>query len=68
MRTADEAETNLGWECLRCGEFVKDAHRYCMESLEGEANGSEYDFSSDLDISTNFSGSTYTFSETGISE
>ena len=68
MRTADEVESNLGWECLRCGEFVKEAHRYRMESTEGELNGSEYEFSSDLDISTTFSGSTYTFSETGLSE
>jgi peroxin-2 len=65
MHTADEAESNLGWECLRCGEFVKEAHRHRMELPE---SGSEYDFSSDLDISTNFSGSTYTFSETGFSE
>ena len=68
IRTADDVESNLGWECLRCGEFVKEAHRYRVESAEGEVTGSEYDFSSDLDTSTNFSGSTYTFSETGFSE
>jgi len=68
MRTADEVESNLGWECLRCGVFVREAHRYNVESTEGEVNGSEYEFSSDLDVSTNFSGSTYTFSETGLSE
>lgn len=68
MRTADEAESHLGWECLRCGEFVKEAHRYRTEYPGGDINGSEYDFSSDPDFSTNFSGSTYTFSETGFSE
>lgn len=67
MRTVDAVESNLGWECLRCGEFVKEAHRYRMES-EGEVDGSEYDSNSDLDISTIFSDSTYTFSETGFSE
>ena len=68
MRTVEEAENKFGWECLRCGESIKEAHRYIPGSFEGEVNGSEYDFSSDLDLSTNFSGSTYTFSETGFSE
>lgn len=63
MQTADEAETKLSWECLRCGVAVKEIHRYIVEVSESEISESDYDFSSDLDLGTDLSGSVYTYSE-----
>ena len=64
MQAADE--TDNPWECLRCGEFVKDAHRYQIGIHDRELSESEYEFSSDFDLSTDLSGSMY--SESGRSE
>ncbi|KDR83605.1 hypothetical protein GALMADRAFT_219427 [Galerina marginata CBS 339.88] len=68
IRTADEADDEMGWECLRCGEEVKEAHRYTVEIIESELSESDYEFSSDLDISTDLSGSMGSYSESGFSE
>lgn len=67
LRAADEGN-GTGWECLRCGQGVKEAHRYVVEIIEGENSESDYEFSSDLDISTDLSGSMGSFSESGFSE
>lgn len=68
IRTADEADDELGWECLRCGEEVKEVHRYTVEVFETEASESDYEFSSDMDIGTDLSGSMGSYSESGFSE
>jgi peroxin-2 len=73
MRTVDEADDDSGWECLRCGEQVKEAHRYIIEIIESERSESErsesdYEFSSDLDMRTDLSGSMGSYSESGFSE
>lgn len=50
IRIADEGESDLGWECLRCTQAVKSAGRYVVEVQVGsEFSGSDYDFSSDVD-------------------
>ena len=55
MRTADEG-LDSGWECLRCAESVKSADRL-EESVPMHSDTmSEYEFSSDLDV-TDMSGS-----------
>jgi len=68
IRTADEADDEIGWECLRCGGEVKEAHRYTVEIIGAELSESDYEFSSDLDISTDLSGSMGSYSESGFSE
>ena len=65
LQAADETD-NIPWECLRCGEFVKEAHRYQIGIHDREFSESEYEFSSDFDLSTDLSGSMY--SESGLSE
>lgn len=68
MRTADESDDDQRWACLRCGEKVIEAHRYTIEIGESERGGSEYDFSSDLDLGTDLSGSMGSYSESGLSD
>lgn len=68
LRTADEADVDLGWECLRCGDYVKDTHRYVIEVVESESSESDYEFSSDLDLGTDLSGSMGSYSESGLSD
>lgn len=68
MRTADESDDDQHWACLRCGEKVTEAHRYTVEISESERGGSEYEFSSDLDLGTDLSGSIGSYSESGLSE
>lgn len=68
MRTADESHNDQRWACLRCGERVTKAHRYTVEISGSEIGGSEYEFSSDLDLGTDLSGSMGSYSESGLSE
>lgn len=68
MRTVDDIDEGSTWECLRCGEEVKEAHRYTVEFVESELSESDYEFSSDLDIGTDLSGSMGSYSESGFSE
>lgn len=65
MRMVDEPDQH--WVCLRCGEKVTEAHRYTVEISESERGGSEYDFSSDLDLGTDLSGSMGSYGESGLS-
>ncbi|KAJ7765015.1 peroxisomal biogenesis factor 2 [Mycena maculata] len=69
MRAADEGEK---WDCLRCGKLVESADRLVIEVDSGgsEVSGSDYDFSSDMDI-TSMSGSIFStgsYSESAFSE
>ncbi|KAJ7507959.1 peroxisomal biogenesis factor 2 [Mycena galericulata] len=71
MRAADEDEDQK-WECLRCGQWVESADRLVVEvdSAGSEVSGSDYDFSSDMDV-TSMSGSvvsTGSYSESTFSE
>ena len=68
IRTADESDDGQHWACLRCQEKVTKAHRYTIEISESERGGSEYEFSSDLDLGTDLSGSIGSYSESGLSE
>ena len=68
MHTAHESDDDQHWMCLRCGEKVTEAHRYTVEISESEMGGSEYEFSSDLDLGTDLSGSMGSYSESGLSE
>ena len=68
MHTADESDDDQHWGCLRCGEKVTEAHRYTIEISESVRGGSEYEFSSDLDLGTDLSGSIGSYSESGLSE
>lgn len=68
MRTVDEANDESGWECLRCGEEVREAHRYTVDIIENERSESDYEFSSDIDMGTDLSGSLGSYSESGFSE
>lgn len=68
MRTADEGDDDSGWECLRCAEEVKEAHRYTVGVVENEPSESDYEFSSDIDMGTDLSGSLGSYSESGFSE
>ncbi|KJA30163.1 hypothetical protein HYPSUDRAFT_32263 [Hypholoma sublateritium FD-334 SS-4] len=68
MRIADEGDDESGWECLRCGEEVKEAHRYTVDIIEHERSESDYEFSSDIDMGTDLSGSMGSYSESGFSE
>ncbi|KAJ7178999.1 Pex12 amino terminal region-domain-containing protein [Mycena filopes] len=71
MRAADEDE-HQKWECLRCAQRVESADRLVVEVDSGgsEVSGSDYDFSSDMDV-TDMSGSILSmgsYSESGLSE
>ncbi|EAU84899.2 peroxisomal biogenesis factor 2 [Coprinopsis cinerea okayama7 len=70
IRSADDGDQ--GWECLRCCEIVQGADRYSVEVPESDSDlnvsGSEYEFSSDLDMYTDMSGSMGSFSESALSE
>lgn len=62
IRTADEAEDDLGWECLRCGDNVKSADRYIVDVFDSES-GSDDEFRSDMDMDvTDMSGSVGSYS------
>ncbi|KAF9268116.1 peroxisomal biogenesis factor 2 [Marasmius fiardii PR-910] len=68
MRFAHDGEVEQGWECLRCSERVTEAKRFTVEPVIGsEWSGSDYEFSSDFDI-TDVSGSIGSYSESGLSE
>ncbi|KAJ3573346.1 hypothetical protein NP233_g2484 [Leucocoprinus birnbaumii] len=68
MRTADDLDSEHGWECLRCLEEVTAADRYEVEVQEVES-GSDYEFSSDIDLdATDMSGSMGSYSGSGISD
>ncbi|KAJ6539487.1 Pex12 amino terminal region-domain-containing protein [Mycena capillaripes] len=71
IRAADE-DDDQKWECLRCGQRVESAERLVVEVDSGgsEVSGSDYDFSSDMDV-TDLSGSMVSmgsYSESGLSE
>ncbi|KAL0067568.1 peroxisome assembly protein (Peroxin-2) [Marasmius tenuissimus] len=71
MRIADEGESEEGWECLRCAQPVTEANRFVPEVVGSEwsGTGSEYEFSSDLDITdASLSGSMGSYSESGFSD
>jgi peroxin-2 len=68
MRNADDAEDEAGWECLRCGEKVQEAHRFIAEITQSLESESDYEFGSDLGIGTDLSGSMDSTSEPGVSE
>ncbi|KAF9476493.1 hypothetical protein BDN70DRAFT_882321 [Pholiota conissans] len=68
LRTVDETDDESGWECLRCGEKVQEVHRYKVEITESELSESEYEFSSDLDMGTELSGSMGSYSGSAFSE
>jgi peroxin-2 len=63
----DEAGNGQNWECIRCGADVKRAERFSVEVFEGDPN-SECEFSSDLDMITDMSGSMGSYSESALSE
>ncbi|TFK29371.1 peroxisomal biogenesis factor 2 [Coprinopsis marcescibilis] len=69
ISSADDNEQR--WECLRCCAAVKNAERYMVEVPESDdldVSGSEYEFSSDLDMYTDMSGSMGSYSESVLSE
>ncbi|KAF6762348.1 peroxisomal biogenesis factor 2 [Ephemerocybe angulata] len=71
VQVADGEDEERAWECLRCGEEVKQADRYSVEVPEVDdldVSGSEYEFSSDLDMYTDMSGSMGSYSESALSE
>jgi peroxin-2 len=72
IQVADGGDSDIGWECLRCAEEVKNADRYSVEVPEGpgsdDLEGSEYEFSSDLDMYTDMSGSMGSYTESALSE
>jgi len=71
LRLAEEGDGDeAGWECLRCGELVTEIHRYTVEvSPESERSGSDYAFSSDLDVATSeLSGSVGSFYTESMSD
>jgi peroxin-2 len=63
MHALDEGEDE-GWECLRCGLGVREADRLVPDiNVESDGgNGSEYEFSSDIDA-TDMSGSVGSYTE-----
>ncbi|KAJ6628748.1 Pex12 amino terminal region-domain-containing protein [Mycena sp. CBHHK59/15] len=71
MRAADEEEGQK-WECLRCGQHVENADRLVVEldSAGSEVTGSDYDFSSDIDVTdmSGSMGSMESYSESGQSD
>lgn len=72
IQAADGEDSEEGWECLRCAEEVKTADRYSVEVPEGpgsdDLDGSEYEFSSDLDMYTDMSGSMGSYTESALSD
>ena len=72
IQVADGEDSEIGWECLRCVEEVKNADRYSVEVPEGpgsdDLEGSEYEFSSDLDMYTDMSGSMGSYTESALSD
>ncbi|KAL0577075.1 peroxisome assembly protein (Peroxin-2) [Marasmius crinis-equi] len=69
MRVADDGEDEQGWECLRCTQPVTESNRYVPETMGSEWSGSDYEFSSDLDITdASLSGSIGSYSESGLSD
>lgn len=71
IQAADGEDDDSGWECLRCGEEVQRCDRYSVEVSENDdldVSGSEYEFSSDLDMYTDMSGSMGSYTESAISE
>jgi len=78
IQAADGEDAGQGWECLRCGEEVLRSERYSVQlpqqgqfddEFEGNISGSsEYEFSSDLDMYTDMSGSMGSYSGSTLSE
>lgn len=71
VRAAEGEDEDQGWECLRCGEEVRKADRYSVEVPEVDdvdVSGSEYEFSSDLDMYTDMSGSMGSYTESALSD
>ena len=71
IQAADGEDDDSGWECLRCGEEVQRCDRYSVEVQENDeldVSGSEYEFSSDLDMYTDMSGSMGSYTESALSE
>lgn len=73
MRCADDGVEELGWECLRCGDNVRNSERWTGDIVPEIADGSDWDglssvsdFESGTDLSA--SGSLgYSISESGYS-
>jgi peroxin-2 len=61
MRVADEGEE--AWECLRCGEGVRQADRFIVDSASDVSGSGD----SDVDF-TDLSGSVESYSNSGLSE
>lgn len=58
-----------GWECLRCGQGVKWVERFLVDTGGSEMSGSDYEFSSDMDLDvTDMSESAGSYSEMGLSD
>ncbi|KAF9008941.1 Pex12 amino terminal region-domain-containing protein [Cyathus striatus] len=69
MLNMAEEDDGSSWECLRCSQPVMGASRYVAETNESEGSGSDYEFSSDMDMDvTDLSGSVGSYSESGLSE
>jgi peroxin-2 len=76
MRTADDAIDEGAWECLRCGEGVRNAERWTGDVVEEHEDGSSWDgdgfssisdFESGTDMSAT-SGGSLRYSDAGLSE
>lgn len=63
----DEAGNGQSWECIRCGADVKRAERLSIKVFESDPD-SECEFSSDLEMITDMSGSLGSYSESVLSE
>jgi len=72
MHSVEEDGGKEGWECLRCGGGVRWVERLAVDAggaSGSEMSGSEYEFSSDLDLDvTDMSGSVGSYSELGLSD
>jgi peroxin-2 len=69
MHSAEEDGGGEGWECLRCREGVKWVERSVVDGGGSEVSGSEYEFSSDMDLDvTDVSESVGSYSELGLSD
>ncbi|KAF9057693.1 peroxisomal biogenesis factor 2 [Panaeolus papilionaceus] len=68
LHNADDGGDESGWLCLRCSEGVINAQRYMVEVTGSEMTESDYDFSSDLDLGTDLSGSMGSYTESAFSE
>jgi peroxin-2 len=68
MQSAEDSNTvESTWVCLRCSQPVKEADRLLIdEDMESEMNTSDYEFSSDMDV-TDLSGSIGSYSESMLS-